>query len=234
MPPLVLFLLPFAIPFSPSHSAAQSGAGEFPAVGASFAYKFENKRFYISVMHVDVSSAGSAAVRFKRGESDEMLELKQKLRPETLARIRQLYKVLNFLGSQEEYQNKKDFSHLGWITISERSGGQERSVRWNYTANEAMNELADIFRGIATQEIRLFDIDLAGQHQPLDLPAQLDGLEDELRLERITEPERLLAPLREIAGDDTLPLIARNHASRLIAGIEKKKFKSPFRGSEKR
>ena len=70
---------------------------------------------------------------------------------------------------------------------------------------------------------------LVEQHQPLDLPAQLDALEDELRLERITEPERLLAPLREIAGDDTLPFIARNHATRLIAGIEKKKFKSPMK-----
>jgi hypothetical protein len=92
-----------------------------------------------------------------------------------------------------------------------------------------MKELGDIFRGIATQEISLLDIDNAQRYQPLDLPKQLDILENDLRLEWIAEPERVLAVLTEIAGDDTQPLIARNHAKRIAEAIKKGKYKSPVK-----
>jgi hypothetical protein len=46
---------------------------------------------------------------------------------------------------------------------------------------------------------------------------------------RIAEPERLLTKLQEIANNDTQPLIARNHATRMIDSIKKGKFKSPMR-----
>jgi hypothetical protein len=206
----------------------------FPAQGfaepaSAFGYEFENRKFYISKIQVDVAADAKAVIHFQRGESDELIDLNVELRPETLARIRQLYDTLDFLSSNEEYQNKKDFSHLGWVTIYERRGERGRRIRFNYSTNVAITELADIFRGIATQEIRLFDIDLAEQHQPLDLPAQLEALENELRLERITEPERLLGPLQEIADGETAPLIGRNHARRLIDAINKKKFKTPIK-----
>ena len=92
-----------------------------------------------------------------------------------------------------------------------------------------MKELADIFRGIATQEMSLFDIENAERYQPLDLPKQLDVLENDLKLERIAEPERLLAALMEIAADDAQPLIARNQANRIIDQIRKGKYKSPVK-----
>ena len=92
-----------------------------------------------------------------------------------------------------------------------------------------MKELEEIFRGIASQEISLFDIENAERYQPLDVPKQLETLENDLRLERITEPARVLAALNEIAGDDTQPLIARNHAKRIIEAIKKGKFKSPVK-----
>ncbi|HLG13199.1 MAG TPA: hypothetical protein VJH03_01580 [Blastocatellia bacterium] len=226
--PFILLIATLPLLASAFRGAAQSSANDLRPTEASFAYRFENPRFYISIIDVEVGGDGRATVRFKRGESGEMLEVKHKLLPGTLARIRRLYDMLNFLGSQENYQDKKDFSHLGWKTISERAGERERKARFNYTTNEAAKELSDIFHGVATQEIRLFDMDLAEQHQPLEMPAQLAALEDELRLERITEPERLLQPLREMAMSETLPLIARNHATRLITAIEKKKYKSPI------
>src|SRR5262249_28451111 len=136
---------------------------------------------------------------------------------------------LRFIESNEEYQGKKDFSHLGWVTIIARQAGRERTVRFNFTTNENMKELAEIFRGLATQEIHLFDLDNAEQYQPLDLPRQIEALENDLQLERVTEPTRLLDALREISGNDALPLIARNQARRLITNIEKNKFKSTMK-----
>ncbi|HXG92619.1 MAG TPA: hypothetical protein VNN73_09645 [Blastocatellia bacterium] len=197
----------------------------------SFFYRFENARFYEPLIEVDVGPDGAGELRFRRGESDEIIDRKFKLLPATLARIRELIAASRFLDSNEEYQDKKDFSHLGWVTLTARAGGRERTVRFNYTINAEIRELADIFRGIATQEMRLFDIDTAQQYQPLDLPKQLEILESDLRLARVTEPEQMLSVLKEIAGDDTQPLIARNQAKRIADGIAKGKFKSPVKGS---
>lgn len=210
-------------------ATTQNGAGEPRPGTVSFNYKFENPRFYVPLMEIDVRPDSSGELRFKRGESDEMLDLKFKLMPATLERIRHLCETSKFLTSGIEYQDKKDFSHLGWISLSMMEGDRSRKVRFNFTLNPEIRELADIFRGIATQEIHVFDMETAQQYQPLDLPGRLDALENDLRLERLAEPQRMLAPLREIAGDDTQPLIARNQATRIIEGIRKGKYKSPVK-----
>ena len=114
---------------------------------------------------------------------------------------------------------------MGWVTLGAKQGARERTVRFNYTMNQHMRELEEIFRGIASQEISLFDIENAERYQPLDVPKQLEMLENDLRLARIAEPARLLTALNEIAGDDSQPLIARNHAKRIIEAIKKGTFK---------
>jgi hypothetical protein len=206
--------------------AQEGGEAARSDVSSGFGYKFENKRFPIPLIEIDLAPDGTGELRFKRGESDEIIDLKVKLLPETVFRIRALYDRAGFLDSSEEYQAKKDFSHLGWMTIREGNGKRERQVRFNYTTNEPMKELAELFRSIATQEIHLFDIDTAQQYQPLDLPRQLDWLESDLRLGNIAEPERLVRVLGDIAGVDTLPLIARNQANRIIKSIKKGQYKS--------
>lgn len=192
-------------------------------------YKFENQRFWIRVIEVDINSNGVGEMRFTRGESDEALDGKVKLLPATVSRIRKLLEMSRFLTSDTDYQDEKDFSHLGWTTLVAKQGARERKVRFNYTKNQEIKELEEIFRGIADQEIALFDLENAERYQPLDLPKQLEALENDLNLARITEPERLLAALNEIVGDDTQPLIARNHARRIIDAIKKGKFKTPMK-----
>jgi hypothetical protein len=199
--------------------------GEPSRSKAGFGYKFENPRFTIPIMEIDLDPDGKGELRFKRGESDEVIDLKIELLPATIARVRTLLDSTSFLTSAEGYQAKKDFSHLGWMTIRASDGNRERTVRFNYTTNEAMKELADLFRAIATQQIHVFDIETAQQYQPLDLPRQLDWLEADLRLGNIAEPDRVVTVLRELSGGDTLPLIARNQAKRIITAIEKGKYK---------
>ena len=198
---------------------------------ASFSYKFENKRFYIPLIEIDLAANGSGELRFMRGESDEIIDRKIKLLPVTVARIRELYERTHFLTSDKNYQDEKDFSHLGWMSLSMRRGERERKVRFNYTLNLEIRELAEIFRSVATQEMHLFDIETSQQYQPLDLPRLLDALESDLKSQRVAEPEQMLTALYEIAGNDTQPLIARNHAVRIADNIKKGKFKSPIRNS---
>jgi hypothetical protein len=210
-------------------AAAQNAAGPSTAAGWSFSYKFENKRFYEKLIEVDLAADGAGEVWFERGESDEIIDHKFKLQPATLARIRQLLDTTRFLDSTAEYQAEKDFSHLGWVTLAARQGERERSVRFNYTQNADVKELADIFRGIAQAEMHLFDIETSEQFQPLNLPRLIDTIENDLKLGRITEPERLLAKLQEVAGNPTQPLIATNKAKQLVSDIKKGKFKTTMR-----
>jgi hypothetical protein len=227
------YLLPFAfclLLFAFASSApAQNAAGPSSAAGWSFNYKFESERFYEKLIEVDVAADGAGEARFRRGESDEIIDHRFKLQPATMARIRQLLDTTRFLDSTTEYQATKDFSHLGWVTLVARQGERERRVRFNYTQNADIKELADIFRGIAQEEMHLFDIETSEQFQPLNLPRLIDAIENDLKMGRITEPERLLAKLQEVAGNPTQPLIATNKAKQLVSDIKKGKFKTMMR-----
>ena len=48
-------------------------------------------------------------------------------------------------------------------------------------------------------------------------------LDDELRSKRIADPNRFVPLLNEIKLDEGVPLIARNHAERLLKAISKGK-----------
>jgi hypothetical protein len=209
---------------SSQHLADGSDSGDM-----SYSYRFENPRFDLRVIEIDLNSNGTGELRFTRGASDEVLDCKVKLLPATIARISSLFEASEFLVSNTEYQDKKDFAHMGWVTLGARQGTRERKTRFNFTTNIQIKTLEEIFRAIASQEISLFDIENAERYQPLDLPKQLETLENDLRLARIAEPERLLATLNEIGADDIQPLIARNQARKIVEAIKKGKFKSPVK-----
>ncbi len=109
------------------------------------------------------------------------------------------------------------------MTISYSNGGKHRKVSFNYTENAALNKLANIFRNIATQETRIFEIETVRQSDPISTPAQLRYLEGELKSRTIADPERFTPLLLEIKTDESVPLIARNHAERLLKEIKKPK-----------
>src|SRR5262245_58726593 len=85
------------------------------AAELSFSYRFENPRFFIPLIEIDLTGAGAGELRFKRGEADEIIDRKLSVLPATASRIRRLYDVTKFIGSSADYQDKKDFSHLGWV-----------------------------------------------------------------------------------------------------------------------
>ena len=114
-----------AVCFPLAEAAQENGETVRPSP-AGFSYKFENTRFYVPLMEIDLAPDGIGELRFKRGTTDEIIDLKLKMLPETMSRIRGLYDGISFLDSTEEYQGKKDFSHLGWMTIRASDGRRER------------------------------------------------------------------------------------------------------------
>lgn len=188
----------------------------------TYHYLFENEKFTTPRIELEFGGDGKGSFRFKKKDSDEIANPLQ-VTPTVLEQINSLLAEVNFLESSENYQHKKDFSHLGNITIEVAKGGKQRKVQFNYTENMAMNKLANIFRNLATQETRVFEIETIRQSDPISTPAQLRFLDSELRSKSIADPERFVALLQDIKMDEGVPLIARNHADRLLKEIRKNK-----------
>lgn len=188
----------------------------------SYQYRFENERFTTPLQEIQFDGQGHGTFRFKRKDYDEV-ENKLSVSASVLSQIQSLFGELNFLASNEDYQHKKDFSHLGTVTITMKRGGKERTVKFNYTTNPVMSQIRDLFQNITTQETRYFEIETTRANDPISTPAQLRILESELRSKHIADPQRFVPLLEEIKLDESIPLIARNHAERLLQLIKKGK-----------
>jgi len=199
-----------------------TGAERGSTSGSHYRYLFENPRFTTPVQELEFDGSGQGKFRFKRKDADEVVN-KLSLSPEVLSQIQLILDDMNFLASDEDYQHKKDFSHLGNMTIGYSREGKERTVKFNYTENQSMNRLSDIFRNIVTQETRIFELEAVIANDPISAPAQLRMLENELKSKRVADPHRFDPILKNIKLDEGVPLIARNHADRLLQMISKGK-----------
>ncbi len=187
-----------------------------------FYYLFENERFTTPRQEVEFDGSGHGTFRFKRKDTDEIVN-DLDVSPALMAQIQSLFSELNFLSSSEDYQHKRDFSHLGTVTITMARDGKERTVKFNYTDHSAMTKLREIFQNITIQETRAFEMETVRSNDPISTPAQLRMLESELRSKHIADPDRFVPILKDIRLDEGVPLIARNHAERLLQSIKKGK-----------
>lgn len=197
-------------------------ANEAAPPSVAYHYKFENERFTTPLQELEFDGSGRGQFRFKKKEGEEIVNDLTVSSP-VLSQIQSLLSQLNFLASQENYQHKKDFSHLGTVTISQTQNGKERTVRFNYSDNPVMNQLRDIFQNIVTQETRFFEIETVRATDPLSTPAQMRLLDDDLKSKRIADPHRFVPLLKDLKLDEGVPLITRNHAERLLQRINKEK-----------
>lgn len=224
---LVCFLLFVGLPataqtqlvISPSPSPAGS-------TETRFRYLFENDKFTTPWIEIEFGAEGKGEYRFRKKEEGQLREpiiLPLQVSSALIVQINALLAEANFLESDESYQHKKDFSHLGTVTIDIARDGKQRKVKFNYTENLAMNKLANLFRNLATQENRVFEIEAVRQNDPISTPAQLRYLDSELHSKSIADPQRFVALLQDLKTDESVPLIARNHAERLLKEIKKAK-----------
>lgn len=216
----LLLILVFSV--SGVESQVDSQSVNARRVGIIYRYYFENERFTTPYQEVLIDGDGRGSYRFKKKDQDE-LTITFQVSPRILVDISSNLDRLSFLGSEENYQHRKDFSHLGTITISYQAGERRREAKFNYTDNEMINNLVRIFRGVTIQENRIFEIDLVRSTDPISMPAQLRLLEGELKSRNIADTSRLNGILKDLIGDESVPLIARNHADRLLRQIENTK-----------
>ena len=81
----------------------------------------------------------------------------------------------------------------------------------------------DEYRKISNQYVWQFDLSISRENQPLNAPGLMDELDSYLRRNEISDPTQMLPLLKELSNDERIPLIARNHATKLAEKIEKAK-----------
>jgi hypothetical protein len=188
-----------------------------------FTYEFTQPDFITSRILIEHDDAGKGTLSFSRRGGSEIFTEQIAISEAPLTRLKTAFTELNFLDSSENYQHEKDFSHLGNSKIALARGQKSRSVTINYTLNKNAKILVDEYRKIANQALWIFDVTVARENQPLDGPNQMDALDGLLKRNEISDARQLVPFLRELADDERLPLIARNHANRIVQQIEKAK-----------
>ena len=202
-------------------ASLRSGNSATEAAAVRYIYEFAQPEFYVRHIVVEHDGAGRGKVSFERKADAEVLTDPLELSPTALQRITTLWNALHFLESETNYQSNKQFPHLGTVRLTMRRGGRERTAEFNWTNDPNASALVNEYRRVADQALFVFDITLARQNQPLEAPKLLNRLDTLLARNALSDPRQLISLLRDIQTDERLPLIARNHAGRLLKKIEK-------------
>lgn len=192
-----------------------------PAENATYAYDFSQPQFLIRHIVVEHDSVGRGRVVLEwLGEQTKIVE-PLRLSPTALGRIASLWQALRFLDSDENYQSDKQFPHLGTMRLTMRSGTRSRTAQFNWTHNRNASALVNEYRRAGDQAIFIFEITVARENRPLDAPKLMDQLETMVTRGGLSDPQQLIPLLIELKTDERIPLMARNHAARILKKIQK-------------
>lgn len=188
-----------------------------------YTYQFSQPNFIVSRITIEHDESGKGSITFEKKGAEEPITDPLQISSASLEKINSLLQTLNFIDSNEDYQSPmRDYGHLGDNEVTLRKKGRERKAKYNWSENLTARDLAAEYRKIGEQAIWLFDMSIARDNQPLEAPGLMDKLDGLLRRNEISDPPQLIPVLKEFSADERIPLMARNHAARIIKEIEKK------------
>ncbi len=194
------------------------------AESMSFVYEFSQPKFYVSQVVIEHDAGGKGKITFKKQDWNDTQSDPLTISDKTLAKIQALWTTLNLLESTDTYQSpQRNYAHLGTMKLRQSEDGKTREVEFNWTENQTAKDLTDEYKKLTEQYLWIFDMNVARENQPLNSPQLIDRLDSLTARNQISDPKQMLAFLREIADDERIPLIARNHTTKLIQRIEKLK-----------
>lgn len=186
-----------------------------------YSYEFRQPDFFIKHIVIEHDSSGDGRIRFVQRTEEIPVDEPLQLSAEALSRISGLWRALRFLDSNESYQSDRQYPHLGTMVLKMEQDGRERTAEFNWTNHAQASSLANEYRRAADQAILVFDLSVARESLPLNTPKLMEQMEALLKRNALSDPKQLLPLLKDLSTDDHIPLIARNHALRLIKKIEK-------------
>ncbi len=187
-----------------------------------YSYEFSQPKFVIKHIVLEHDANGRGTVKFERMNEDTPIVEPLALSTAALARINAAWQGLQFLDSNTDYQADKQFPHLGTMRIGMEQGTRKRVAEFNWTNNTNAEILINEYRRAADQAILIFDISVSRENQPLNAPKLMEVMESLMKRNGLSDPEQLLPLLKELSTEERIPLIARNHALRIMKKIRGK------------
>ena len=184
-------------------------------------YEFKQPEFFVSHIRIEHDAQGRGRISFLRKGFDDPFEDTLELSEAASKRIKALWEALNFLDSNADYQSEKQYPHLGTVRLEMKRGVRDRKAEFNWTDDANAKALAAEYWRAADQAMLVFDISVSRENLPLEAPKLMDKLDQLLTRNGLSDPKQLIPLLKELSTDERVPLIARNHASRLLKKIEK-------------
>lgn len=206
-------------PFSSVSSATAARQTDNDAT--HYAWEFAQPEFVVRHIVIEHDGLGHGQVTFERKNEEEAITETIELSAEAFTRIQNLWAALRFLDSNEDYQTERSFAHLGTYKLRMDDGKRKRTAEFNWSHNSDAWELAQEYRRVADQAILIFDITVARENQPLNTPGLLNQMESLYNRKGLSDPKQLVPLLKDLRTDEHIPLIARNHAERLLKKIDK-------------
>jgi hypothetical protein len=205
----------------PEPAASSASTSETQQDDARYVYEFKQPDFLVSRIRIEHDAMGRGRISFLRRGNEDPFEENLELSAAARERIKALWEALRFLDSSADYQAVKQFPHLGTVKLEMKRGGRDRSAEFNWTDDANAKALAAEYWRAADQAILVFDISVSRENLPLEAPKLMDRLDLLLARNGLSDPKQLIPLLRDLSTDERVPLIARNHASRLLKKIEK-------------
>ena len=204
----------------PTESSNGTAVSKYSPV---YFYEFTRPGFLYERVLIDHDEAGTGKISFLKSGFDEMISDPIQLSPVTVANLKSSFTALDFLASTENYQTEMDHSNMGNVEITVRKEGRSRTARYNWSNNKQAKALMDEYRRIANEYTWRFEIGTARENQTLLAPNLIEKLDSYIQQKEISDPPHMLGLLTELSADERLPLIARDHAARIVKQIEKAK-----------
>lgn len=188
---------------------------------AHYTYEFSQPDFFVYFVHIEHDDKGKGTIRFERRSDTEQITDPVQLSPAALGRIRARFDALKFLDSTENYQGERNYPSQGKTKLTLKLGGRERTAEFNYSQNSEAQGLADEYRRVSEQALFVFDVSVALENQPLEMPKLINRLESLIDRKYLSDAEQLIPLIRELTEDERVPLVGRNQAARILKKLDK-------------
>jgi hypothetical protein len=188
---------------------------------ARYVYEFSQPDFFVYFIHIEHDEKGKGTIRFERRTDTEQITDPIQISPAALERIRARFDALRFLDSTDNYQGERNYPSQGKTKLTLKQGGRERTTEFNYSQNPEAQGLADEYRRVTEQALFVFDVNVALENQPLEMPKIINRLESLIDRKYLSDTRQLLPLIRELTEDERVPLVGRNQAARILKKLDK-------------
>jgi len=185
----------------------------------NFTYCHENTRGPYEMQCIQLDAEAKGEVKFRRRQAETVnvpIQLSQPARDKFMA----LLTATNYLDHPETFESGRKIADLGPKRLTIEMPGGNREATFNYSLRKDVTDLSAFFEGLINQETLGFDIRNAMQFEKLSIPKRLEQIENELKANRISDPDRLIPMLEKIETDQQIVNYARMQAGRIKKRIQ--------------